>query len=51
MIALIDQQFKLAKGDSQNSNGDLKKNITLNNHDSKQIPNLNNAYKSLKEII
>lgn len=51
MIALIDQQFKLSKGESQNCSTELKKSMTLNNHDGKQIPNLASTYKSLKEII
>ena len=46
MIALIDQQFKLAKSDSQTG-----KNMNINKNYSQQatnVPNLVNTYKSLK---
>ena len=46
MIALIDQQFKLAKSDSQTG-----KSMNINKNDSQEatnIPNLVNTYKSLK---
>lgn len=52
MIALIDQQFNLAKSSSQIANNtELKKSMTIINQDSKQIPNLAITYKSLQETI
>jgi hypothetical protein len=52
MIALIDQQFHLAKSNSQIANNtELKKSMTITNQDAKQIPNLAITYKSLQETI
>ena len=51
MLALIDQQIKFSKTESNPNEQSLKKSLMLNNSDSKQLPNLANTYKSLKEII
>lgn len=51
MLALIDQQIKFSKTESNPNEQSLKKSLMLNNSDSKQLPNLASTYKSLKEII
>ena len=51
MLALIDQQIKFSKTDSNPNEQSLKKSLMLNNSDSKQLPNLASTYKSLKDII
>lgn len=51
MLALIDQQIKFSKAESNPNEQSLKKSLLLNNSDSKQLPNLANTYKSLKETI